>query len=520
MSHFKKSRPDQVETIKTAVFQIHNPSRRKRAMLHDCMYRHHLACTKAISLLTDQLEMLMRIEDKKFDREIEGLVRPVITAMPLSAAAKDGAVNHLVASLRSYRELKIAYDNKIKDKSPDEINKMGGIPGVPTVNNLTNSQLDWNERLEAFHIAIDLDEETKARDALLKESKAGMLRPVIFPRYAFDKGFTLLRHPEKEQYFVFLNLHPKNSRFASSVNLDGLIDVRTGDVCSLKTKIGAIFPINFGKDFHLDGFIHKAIPKTAKLVKKVKDGEDVYFVHLSFTYVAEKMTTRSMLGVDRGIRNLASIAVIDDKGAVLARENISGKALSFVQRIEERRQKLTQKKGGRYRSNTRKAEADRAVHVAANKIVDMAKKYQSQVVIENLRTLSDRSSKRGRSNFNGMLNRTQYEKLLSVLDYKLNIEGLPKAKKIHAANTSRTCPKCGSIDKANRIQNDIYNRFKCVSCDFEDDADLNAAFIIAAKKQWRDQLPPSQKKKDKDLMGGAYCFKSFLTSLATQKKTR
>ena len=84
-----------------------------------------------------------------------------------------------------------------------------------------------------------------------------------------------------------------------------------------------------------------------------------------------------------------------------------------------------------------------------------------------------------------------------------------------------TCPKCGSIDKANRNRNDIDNRFKCVSCHFEDDADLNAAFIIAAKKQWRDQLPPSQQKKEvKDLMDGAYCFKSFLTSLATQKKTR
>ena len=175
MSRFTKSRPDEVEAIKTAVFQIHNPSRRKKAMLHDCLYRHHLACTKALSILHHHLDHLTKVDDKELDREADKLVGHVVTARPLSIAVKAGLLGDLKAMMSSYRELNALYKEKIKDKTPEEISKIGGVPGVPSINTLVPSEIDWAEKCEAFFSIIDFEAENSARDALLKESKAGLM---------------------------------------------------------------------------------------------------------------------------------------------------------------------------------------------------------------------------------------------------------------------------------------------------------------------------------------------------------
>lgn len=46
--------------------------------------------------------------------------------------------------------------------------------------------------------------------------------------------------------------------------------------------------------------------------------------------------------------------------------------------------------------------------------------------------------------------------------------------------TSQTCSSCGAVDKANRTTQD---KFKCISCGFESNADLNAAINILAKAE-------------------------------------
>ena len=119
----------------------------------------------------------------------------------------------------------------------------------------------------------------------------------------------------KRKYYIYFNLHPKESLHAKSVNLKGLIDVRTNKTCDkATTKTGVLFPINFSKEFQLEKFINIATPKTAKLIKSVKNDDETYYAHVSFTYVARKSIPQTIMGVDRGINNLASIAVIDDDG--------------------------------------------------------------------------------------------------------------------------------------------------------------------------------------------------------------
>ena len=327
---------------------------------------------------------------------------------------------------------------------------------------------------------------------------------------------------------IFLNLHTATSSQGRKHRcaIDGLIDLNTGEVITKTTTTGTLFPVEFGARHQGQRFIEltktmgsprAAKPETAKLVKR---GDD-YEIHVSFSHEAFKITPRPayFLGVYRGINNLCSLSMIDPLGVVLAEKNIDGRGLRHIQRLHELRQRNAQQKARRYRSKTRLAESDKAVHTAANAIVAMAVEYQARVVMEWLGNLTDRSKKRGRSNFNRMINRQQFAKLQKVLEYKLAAAGFAtisnsskskRIKEVPAGYTSMTCPECGHCDKVNRDRNDPDNRFICQSCGYQHDADLNAARVIALKKNWLESLPQSQqKKKVVDLEKNRTVFKSF-----------
>jgi putative transposase len=228
------------------------------------------------------------------------------------------------------------------------------------------------------------------------------------------------------------------------------------------------------------------------------------------------------LGVDRGIYNLASLSIIEEDGGVSHNENIDGMTLRHVQRHHERQQKKTQSRGKRYRSTSRRAMADEAVHTTANQIVEIARQHDAQVVLENLRNLTNRGGKRKRSNFNRVLNRSQYQKLQKILDYKLAVAGLPKPVTVSAAYTSQTCPMCGHQSRENRPKKPdgdgfIMDKFLCQECGYKDDADLNAARVIAMKRAWREGLPQSQRPKLMVNLSEKYQFKTYIKDRAEMR---
>src|SRR5690606_32239205 len=126
--------------------------------------------------------------------------------------------------------------------------------------------------------------------------------------------------------------------------------------------------------------------------------------------------------------------------------------------------------------------------------VELALRHEAQVVLENLKNLSAirrrvrvRGSRRG--GFNRLLNRVQYEKLKSVLVYKLGAHGLPEPIFVQAAFTSQTCPMCAHAarDNRRRLESDDgfdTEEFRCVSCGYAAHADENAAHVIALKGRW------------------------------------
>ena len=522
MSKFKR-RPNQIIAHKTATFQIHAPTKRRQALLHDAMYRNHLAYTRGLKKLLENIEQLKLLKKSDFNKEGDGLIRPMIKSLPLSSSARSGVIEDLLGTISSYIELMKDYEKRIKGKTPEEIKKMGGIPGRPTVPPLISSEEDWAGRVDALRKVVFLEDENEAKTNLLKESKAGQLRPLNFPRSRVNDGFLLLHDPETDRYFIFLNLFSSKARWAGRkiTDLTGLVNVSDGKTLRCKTTTGELFPINFSKDYQLENFIDNGTPKTAKLIKSEGPlGHAVYNVHISFEFASEIKPTQTLLGVDRGIINLASLTVISpETGAILEQENIDGTDLRFIQRKLERRQKIVQQSGKRFKNKARKAEADKAVHRTANEIVRQAVAHNSQVILEDLSPLSSRSTKRKKSNFNRMLNRTQFQKLLFVLNYKLQVAGLPKCRHVCAKYTSITCPECGCQNKKNRNRKDLKNQFCCQGCGYSKDADLNASYVIALRRLWRQSMPEAERKKlFKDLVNTDYAFDRCLKSLAQKRK--
>ncbi len=367
------------------------------------------------------------------------------------------------------------------------------------------------------------------------------MRPILYLNNRISDGFLILHDGSKDRYFIYLNLYSQNSRFAQKINLGGLVDIRTGiRFPENKTNTtGLIFPINFSREFHFEGFMDRGfqLEQFARQVKsasaKLMERDGRFEVHVTFEFKTPKIKPKTFMGVDRGIYNLASMCVADEVGRIIEEENFSGRDLRFVQMREERRQKKIQRSGRKYKSKTRLSEADKAVHAAANKIVEMAVKHNSVVVLENLSNLTKRTVKRRRSNLNRLLNRSQYTKLQSVLEYKLPLYGVPVEGKsetrmlttVAAQGTSQTCPECGHWSPDNRKKRTrpnsnefVIDTFLCVRCGYWHDAHLNAARIIALKKKWRLNLPKSrQSKKATELRDTKYSFECCLTSWADER---
>ena len=522
---------DKITTYMTAVFALKPPTKTKAAVLDNRLRHYHLlfdAFLKDARANLDDFagQSTSQIKATLFKRTKVGTeFSKRLHRDHISLAMVSGLIEDLAYTLASYFELKKEYDAQMQsNKIPPEKKEKLSPPGMPTIPPLIASEENWEKRLWDMATSLSVEDETEARNQLLNEAKAGTYRPIIFPRRQLNDGFLLLKHKEKDRFYVFLNLYKATSRYARKVDLSHYQSIVATDKLKQKNTTGLVFPINFGKDYQYDQFLRwcvenpageidppKITPKTAKLLKR----DDRFEVHIAFEIIRTKKEPLTWLGVDRGIHNLASLCVINNDGKVIAEENFDGSNLKYVQQKQEKRQKDTQQRGKKYRSASRRSEADKAVYSTAKRIVALAEKHHAQVVIENLSNLTQRNFKRGRSNYNRLLNRSQYAKLEKVLQYKLTRTGLPPPVSVVAAGTSTTCPQCGIYDPASRDRNDPKNRFICPHCTYQHDADLNAARVIALRKLWREGLPASKKSVTrKELENTKYSFQGFLKRLA------
>lgn len=184
-----------------------------------------------------------------------------------------------------------------------------------------------------------------------------------------------------------------------------------------------------------------------------------------------------VLGVDVGIVNLAS----DSDG-----ENFSGRAIQDNRRKFEHRRKNLQKKQTKSANRKLKKISGKQSrfqsitnHTISKQLVQKAKDTRRAIALEDLTgiregTVVRRKQRSKHSNWS-------FFQLRQFIGYKAERAGVPVIF-VDPRNTSRTCPRCGCVDKANRKSQSL---FSCtnVKCGYSAPADINAAVIIAARAE-------------------------------------
>jgi putative transposase len=182
-----------------------------------------------------------------------------------------------------------------------------------------------------------------------------------------------------------------------------------------------------------------------------------------------------VLGVDLGIKNLA----VDSDGEVHSGEQITD-TREQLDSLKARLQRKGTKSAKRHlkKLSGRMARFSKDVnHCISKKLVAKAKGTLRSIALEDLQGIRDRVTVRTAQRRN--LHTWNFGLLRMFVDYKAKIAGVPVVF-VDPRNTSRTCPSCGHVAKANRPTRD---EFRCVSCGFAGAADHIAAVNIAFRAE-------------------------------------
>lgn len=184
--------------------------------------------------------------------------------------------------------------------------------------------------------------------------------------------------------------------------------------------------------------------------------------------IPKKSNECDVLGVDLGIKK---IAVTSDNVFFNSKKlkNIKGK-YQKLKRDLQRKGTKSAKRRLKFISGKENRFVRDVNHCISKKIVNT---NHNVFALENLKNIRE-TTKTYNKKLNWMIGNWSFAQLQSFIDYKS--ERLGKNVVFVRPNyTSQQCSKCGNIEKSNRNG----NIFKCKSCDFEFDADLNASRNIA-----------------------------------------
>jgi len=180
-----------------------------------------------------------------------------------------------------------------------------------------------------------------------------------------------------------------------------------------------------------------------------------------------------VLGIDLGVTNIAT----DSDGTLH-----QGKALKNIRyRHRSLRNKLQRKRTQGARRRLRKlAGQERRFatwvnHNLSKRIVATAEGTKRAIALEDLKGIRTRVT--ARKSQRATLHSWAFFQLRAFIVYKAARSGVP-VHFVDPRNTSRTCPRCGCIDKANRK---TQAAFVCTRCGLAGHADVIAAGIIACR---------------------------------------
>ena len=180
-----------------------------------------------------------------------------------------------------------------------------------------------------------------------------------------------------------------------------------------------------------------------------------------------------VLGIDMGVTNIA----VDNDGEIH-----SGKE---IKNVRYRHRSLRKKLQGRRTHGTRRRLKKLAGqeyrfatwvnHTISKRIVAKAKRTKRAIAVEDLTHI--RTRVRAKRSQRATLHSWAFAQLRAFIAYKAALAGVP-VHTVDPRNTSRTCPKCGCIAKANRK---TQASFVCTHCGLAGHSDVIAAGNISGR---------------------------------------
>lgn len=178
--------------------------------------------------------------------------------------------------------------------------------------------------------------------------------------------------------------------------------------------------------------------------------------------------TENVIGVDMGIRNLATCSTGD---------NFSGEQVQAVRNRYHTLRQALQSKGTKSAkrhlkklSGREKRFQEDVNHKISKQIVELAIKSNSAIALENLKNI--RNTTKHRKDQRRSFHSWAFYQLRQFITYKAQMAGIPVFL-VNPAYTSKTCSSCGSIGIRRG------EHFHCPHCSFQADADFNASINIS-----------------------------------------
>lgn len=179
------------------------------------------------------------------------------------------------------------------------------------------------------------------------------------------------------------------------------------------------------------------------------------------------------LGVDLGIVNIATTSE-GKKFSGKSINNVRARFAKFRAKLQSKGTKSAKRLLKKRRRKERGFQAD-VNHCVSKAIVTRAKDTGKGIALEDLKHIRSRVTVR--KGQRRVIHSWAFAQLRAFVEYKAKLAGVPVVL-VDPRNTSRTCPVCGCIDKANRRNQAT---FLCVSCGYSANADENAALVIATR---------------------------------------
>ncbi|KNY25718.1 zinc ribbon domain-containing protein [Pseudobacteroides cellulosolvens] len=403
--------------MRTIVLKLHKPSKAKQQIINDAL----LGYNKAFEFLINKAGNCLPELEQRFK-------------------VKAGQYNILALS------------KWIDSNLSQELNKFDVQPFKDSL------------RLEfAYAMADCLRTGSVCQENVNKEAAFSYFRPIYFCRYDTKRGYCLLYDKEKDRYYVKLYLlNGPNARTAAEANIrEGLVHVHKDNKMlerKRRKETHIIVPLSFGK--WQERIIKEASKapecfKTARLL--VRDNE--YYLAISIEAGESKsISTMAYMGVSRGLKSNLHYTVVNSHGEII----ISGEIDTLEKNDDSSGIPLNK------------------LHKAANIITDIAISHKAQIIVQNLSQRGDGLgwSDNDLDQYLPRFKRKDYNRMVSLLEYKLQWKGLPKPIKVSPIGIYYTCCSCGRNSKKNRFNKDL---LICSSCGTTMDIDKLGSLNLARK---------------------------------------